>query len=151
MFAVNMNGTDYYMGTYNTYDTISVSSTWYITGSNAGNKGSTQFYVEFVEAGSTGGTTTPDTPDTPVTPPSGDPVVELEEGKAYNLKMVQGNLGKTLYLAGGLSGEYWTTTADASAAKAVYVEKSGEGYHFYYTDSNGTKTYIEAYLICCTV
>ncbi len=94
------------------------------------------------------GTTPPeggDTPDTPVTPPSGETVV-LEEGKAYNMQMVQGNLGKTLYLAGGLNGEYWATTADASAAKAVYVEKSGEGYHFYYTDDSGAKTYIEAYL-----
>ena len=67
------------MGTYSDFATISLSSTWYITGTNAGNKGNTQFYVEFIEAGtgsSSGGSTggneggneggnTPDTPSNP--------------------------------------------------------------------------------------
>ena len=71
-----------------------------------------------------------------------EPVV-LEEGKAYNMQMFQGELGKNLYLAGGLNEKgYWLTTEDPKAAKEVFAEKSGDGYHFYYVDGE-VKTYIE--------
>ena len=48
VYTVDVGGTKYYYGTYNTFDTISCSSTWYITDSNAANKGKTQFVAEYV-------------------------------------------------------------------------------------------------------
>ena len=69
----------------------------------------------------------------------------LYEDKIYHLRMVQNNLGKTLYMAGGLSDEYWATTTDEASAVDIYVEAVGEGYRFYYL-TNGSKIYIQAYM-----
>jgi len=70
----------------------------------------------------------------------------LDENMVYHLRMVQNMTGKTLYMAGGLNGEYWATTTDAYAAAEVYVEAVEGGYRFYYYDTYGVKTYIQAYL-----
>ncbi|MBE6537233.1 MAG: hypothetical protein E7673_04695 [Ruminococcaceae bacterium] len=40
---------DYYLGTYNTYNTLSANSTYYITGNNAANLGVSQFVAYLVE------------------------------------------------------------------------------------------------------
>ena len=64
-----------------------------------------------------------------------------ETGKAYKFGMVQGNVGKTFYLAGGMDGYYMATTTDMNAAIDVYLEATEGGYYFY-TMINGTKTYI---------
>ena len=134
-----VDGSVYYMGTYSTYVTV---------GTTAAEKAATSYVTHLYTSGTggNGGVTEPDEPDVPVVPDEpATEVTELEENEAYNMMMAQVTLDKTLYLAGGLSGEYWTTTEDASAAASVYVEKDGEGYHFYYLDGE-TKVYIEAYL-----
>lgn len=46
-FIVNVDGTDFYLGTYNDKNTISASKTSYITGDNAANVGVTQFIAGF--------------------------------------------------------------------------------------------------------
>ena len=46
-YVANVAGEDRYLGTYNTYNTISASSTSYITGSKAGDVGVKQFVAYF--------------------------------------------------------------------------------------------------------
>ena len=71
--------------------------------------------------------------------PSGvvDPVV----GTAYAFGMVQGNVGKTYYLKGGMNGYYMDTTENIAEALHVYIEETTGGYYLYcYVGT--TKTYI---------
>ena len=84
-------------------------------------------------------------PVTPPAPPASNLSVvdSIEAGKAYKFGMVQGNLGSTFYLAGGMSSYYMATTTDASAAIDVYVENANGGYYLY-TLSGGSKLYINA-------
>ena len=87
-------------------------------------------------------TTAPAAPET--TAPAGAAtgvVAAPEAGKAYKFGMVQANVGKTFYLAGGMDGYYMATTTDMNAAIDVYLESTEGGYYFY-TMINGTKTYI---------
>ena len=51
LYVAELGSNKYYNGTYNTYATISASSTWYITGSNAANVGVTQFVAQFKAVG----------------------------------------------------------------------------------------------------
>lgn len=51
LVAVNVAGEDRYLGTYNTYNTISASSTSYITGDNASKIGVSQFPAYLVTIG----------------------------------------------------------------------------------------------------
>jgi hypothetical protein len=55
--------------------------------------------------------------------------------------MVQQKAGKTVYLAGGMSGYYMATTENASTALDVFVEETTGGYYLY-TMLSGKKTYI---------
>ena len=55
--------------------------------------------------------------------------------------MVQGNVGKTYYLVGGMDGYYMATTEDSTAALDVYLEEAQGGYYLYCM-VNGVKTYI---------
>ena len=82
-------------------------------------------------------------PVNPPAPPASNLSVvgSLTAGKAYKFGMVQQMAGKTVYLAGGMSGFYMATTEDASAAVDVYVEETAGGYYLYAMIS-GTKTYI---------
>ena len=74
-----------------------------------------------------------------VVAPSGvvDPVV----GTAYAFGMVQGNVGKTYYLKGGMNGYYMDTTENIAEALHVYIEETTGGYYLY-AMVNGVKTYI---------
>ena len=64
----------YYLGTYGTYTTFSVSNTYYITGTNASKVDVEQFPARFCDASFVGnGSTTPSTP-TPDTPTPDVPV-----------------------------------------------------------------------------
>ena len=89
------------------------------------------------------GETPSNDPVTPPAPPASNLSIAdtLEVGKAYKFGMVQQNAGKTVYLAGGMSGYYMATTEDASAALDVFVEEANGGYYLYAMIS-GTKTYI---------
>ena len=82
-------------------------------------------------------------PVTPPAPPASNLSVvdSLEVGKAYKFGMVQQKAGKTVYLAGGMSGYYMATTENASTALDVFVEETTGGYYLY-TMLSGKKTYI---------
>lgn len=79
--------------------------------------------------------------------PTPDPVItELEENKAYNFMVVQGNVSnKKLYLTGEKSGNFLATTEKVSEAAKLYVEKNTEiyadGYYLYFLKGE-TKQYI---------
>ena len=104
-----------YLGTYNEFNTISVSNLSYIKPDNTG---VSQFPLEIL----------------PVTP-----------NGAVNMFVVQAKLeGKVLYLDGGVSGRYLTTTENPTAAVAVYAEKVEGGFKFYILDGE-TKMYINIY------
>ncbi len=81
--------------------------------------------------------TTPDTPNTPELPV----ITAPKAGIAYKFAMVQGNVGKTFYLKGGMNGYYMDTTDNVADAIDVYLEKTDGGYYLY-TMVNGVKTYI---------
>ncbi len=132
---------DYYFGTYQDYTTIGASSAYYISGSNAGNYGTSQFVAHLMTeipklesnpGGSTGGGETTTTPE-PVVP---------ELGKAYKFGMVQGNVeNKLFYINGSMDSYYMDTTEDAAAAVDVYLESANGGYYFY-AMVGGAKKYI---------
>ena len=62
---------------------------------------------------------------------------------AYKFGMIQGNVSATdvYYLAGGMSGYYMATTADASSAIDVYLQATTGGYYLY-TKIDGATKYI---------
>ena len=132
----NVDGFETYLGSSGTYKSISCSNISYITkdtsyvahlyaagatGEEGGNQGGN-------EGGNEGGETV-----------SGvvDPVV----GTAYKFGMVQGNLNKTFYLAGGMNGFYLATTENAAEAIDVYLEETEGGYYLYVLDGE-SKLYI---------
>ncbi len=84
------------------------------------------------------GESTP-TVDYPVAAPT------LSEDTAYKLVMVQTNLGKALIFNGKLASGYLGTTENEAEAVDVKVEKSGDGYYFYFMDGSAKK-YIGIYL-----
>ncbi|MBO5866772.1 MAG: hypothetical protein J6Q55_01800 [Clostridia bacterium] len=114
-FVANFNGTDKYLGTYNNFETISVSNLSYIT---AENTGVSQFPLELLPA---------------------------VDGGSYNASLKQVNLqGKVIYLNGGVDGRYLTTTENVAEAVAIYAEKVEGGYKFYKLNGT-TKEYITVY------
>ena len=121
----------YYLGSYNNFDTISASKTSYI---NAGNTGVSQFPLQLVVLAD--GNVSE---DGNVVTNAG---VEIKEGVAYLMSMNQVNNGHTVYVCGGIDQDrYLITSTDKAAALKVYVEKSGDGYKFY-TTIDGAKMYI---------
>ena len=107
-------GKDVYLGCYNSFETVSVSELSYIT---AENTGKTQFPLE---------------------------ILDVAVNTPINLFVNQVNAGKVIYLDGGVSTRYLTTTTDITAAAAIYAEKVAGGYKFYKLDGE-TKMYITIY------
>ncbi len=69
---------------------------------------------------------------------------EPVKNTAYKFFMKQGNLGKTLFALGEMSGtKYIKSTNDAKLAPDFFVEKVDGGFKFY-TELDGAKTYINA-------
>ena len=67
-------------------------------------------------------------------------------GTGYKFFLKQKNIGKTLYFAGGMDGNYLAATADPTKAADIFLEaadKAGE-YYLYYMDGS-IKTYIFIY------
>ena len=65
-------------------------------------------------------------------------------GTAYKFGLTQVTLGKDLYFAGIMDGNFLATTEDINAATDVYIEKVTGGYRFYFLDGQ-TKNYIDIY------
>ncbi len=136
----------YYMGTYGTYVTMSVSNTSYITGDDAGNVDVSQFPARFY----TVEISEPETSEPGTTEPSGTvatvvdtPVVDT----AYKFGLNKGD-GKVLYFTGNTESSSVTyrleTSEDATKAVDVYLETAEGGYYLYFM-KDGVKTYINVF------
>ena len=126
-WVTNLDGTDKYLGTYNTFNTVSVSNLSYI---NADNTGVSQFPAGLATLADA--VIVPEASTTPVA------------DTAYKFFLIQGNLGKTLYLTGEVSGRYLVTTDKPDAAVDVYAEAAENGVKFYIL-VDGAKQYITVY------
>ena len=126
LFVYNVGGTDYFLGTYNNFNTISASAVSYISGDKAGNLDKTQFAARI---------TTLIEADYKLNQ------IESATVGTYKFGLYQATLGKTLYFAGEInSSEYLTTTEKFSKAADVVVAAVDGGY----TLKVGSK-YIEVY------
>ena len=122
-WVTNVDGTDYYFGTYSTFETLSASKTSYIT---AENTGVSQFpgFLQPVEG----------------------KVEEGEKEVAHLLGVYQASLGKTLYVTGNVTNErYLETTEDITLAAKVYIEEVEGGSRFYILEGE-TKKYLDTYM-----
>jgi len=128
VFTANVAGADRYLGTYNTYNTISASEIKYIAGEKLGDIGISQFPCYFGNMAYE------------FTPVAGQPA----EGTAAKFALTQANLGKTLYFAGSMNGSYLATTTNPAAAPDVTVEAVEGGVRFYFMDGE-TKMYIDVH------
>ena len=141
----------YYMGTYGTFSTISVSNTSFITGDKAGNVDISQFPVRFYAVGESEEpeATEPEATEPEATEPAVEPgvVASPVAGTAYKLGMDKQD-GKVLYFTGNTESASVTyrleTSTDASKAVDVYLEAADGGYRLYFM-KDGTKTYIRVY------
>ena len=118
----------YYIGTYRSYNTFSVSETSYITGDNAANVDVSQFPARLC--------TVKEAVIKPVA------VETPEAGKPYKLALFQNTLGQVLYFNGEVSGRYASTTDKADKAVDVYLEAADGKFKLYYTNAEGKKMYI---------
>ena len=126
-WVTNLDGTDYYLGTYNNFNTVSASKLSFIT---AENTGVSQFPAGFA-------TLAPAI----IVPES---VTDVKAETAYKFFLVQANLGKTLYITGEVDGRYLVTTDKADQAVDVYVEAAENGFKFYILVEDA-KQYITVY------
>ena len=129
-YTATVAGNAYYLGTYNNFNTISASKTSYITGENASKIGVSQFpaYVGNIKPA----TYVPEKVEAP------------EAAKTYKFFLTQANLGKDLYFAGYMSGNYLATTDKADKAVDVTVEAVEGGFRLSFMDGE-TKKYIDIY------
>ncbi len=144
--TTDLEGATYYFGTYGTYKTFSASKI---------EKAATSFVAHFCVAPAT----TPETPETPETPddggngneepttipgtttvPSLTPVTPVA-GTAYKFGFIQGNLNKTYFLTGVLSGYYMASTETFADGVEFYVEETEGGYYLYCM-VDGAKKYV---------
>ena len=127
VFTANVSGADRYLGTYNTYNTISPSEIKYIAGEKLGDIGVSQFPCFFGNVAYE------------FTPVAGQPA----EGTAAKFALTQAKLdGKVLYFAGVMNGSYLATTTNPMAAPDVTVEAVEGGFRFFFMDGE-VKTYID--------
>ena len=100
-WVTEFEGTEYYLGTYNNFTTVSASKLSYITPENTG---VSQFPLQYL-------------------------VVAPETANKGYINQVTNNTG--IYLNGEVSGRYLATTENAEEAVAVYAEAVEGGYKFY--------------------
>ena len=110
-----LDGVEKYLGTYKDFATISVSNLSYITSENTG---VSQFPLE---------------------------ILPVAVNAPINLFVNQVTRGEVLYLDGGVSGRYLTSTTDLASAVAVYAEMVEGGFKFYILGEDGGKLYITMY------
>ena len=81
---------------------------------------------------------------TPVEPVAFEIVTAPAKDTAYKLALNQLTLGKVLYFAGEMSGNYFATTEDKAAAVEVKLEAVEGGYKLYFMKGDA-KTYLDIY------
>ena len=113
----------WYLGTYNTYNTISASNVSYIEKVEV--IGDSQFPT---------GLCTVNVTATQVASPAVD--------TAYKFALAQNNLGQTLYFTGEMSGYYLATSVNPGLGVNVYVENVEGGVRIYFMKGE-VKTYID--------
>ncbi len=113
----------FYLGTYGTYTTFSVSNFTYIE--DASKVGVSQFPAGFA------------TVALPVSVVEA-PVVNT----AYKYAVQQNGIGQTLYFTGAMDGYYLATSTSYSAGVDVFLEEVEGGLRLYFMDGE-TKTYID--------
>ena len=128
VFTANVDGADRYLGTYNTYNTISPSEIKYIAGENLAKVGISQFPCGFGSVAYA------------FTPAEGQPAAGT-----YKFALEQAELGKTLFFDGTMNGSYLSTTENAGAAANVTIEEVEGGFRFSFL-ADGTKTYIDVHV-----
>jgi len=142
LYTAKLGDHTFYLGTYGTYTTISVSNTSYITGDNEAKIDVEQFPARFYElvpvaGGEDGG----EEDEKPAPTPNDEPVAK----KAYKVVLAQNNIGKLFYLTGGVDGRTLAVTENKALAADVYLEANGDGYSFYVLDGM-TQVYVTLYL-----
>ena len=125
VFTAEVAGAPRYLGTYNTYNTMSASDIKYISGENLGDIGVNQFPAGFCTMAYT------------FTAAEGQPAVGT-----YKFALNQAERGELLYFAGAMDGNYLATTTSAGSAADVTIEEVEGGFRFYFMDGE-TKTYID--------
>ncbi len=141
-YVSTVSGTEYALGTYSNYTTISASKSSHLT---AENTGVSQFPAQLIapdkiaEIPAFGGGE--------VTPPEGgeggeggeEVVSDLQEGVAYTVSA--NNANGPLYLLGTITSGRWNCSTNAADAVSVYVENVTGGQLLYFY-SNSVKTYV---------
>ena len=125
MVTAEVAGAPRYLGTYSTYNTSAASDIKYIAGENLAKIGVSQFPAGF-------GSMTWNFAAAEGQPAAG----------TYKYALVQAEIGKTLYFAGAMNGNYLATTTNGGAAADVTIEEVEGGFRFYFMDGE-TKTYID--------
>lgn len=146
-WTIALDGTDYYIGSYSDFDTMSLSKLSYITTSNAG---ISQFPAGFFTVDSndnigTGGSGNTGSGNTGSTTTSLVKVETPVAGTAYKLMLVQGNKNVNLFFTGTeKENQPWYILGSESEADAVdvYLEAVTGGYRLYFM-AGTTKTYVD--------
>ncbi len=128
--VVNLLDTQYYLGTYNDFATMSASAIKYITGDNASKIGETQFPAHLV-------TVRELTVKAQV-------VTAPAVGTAYKFALEHARLGKTLYFTGEMDGNYLAVSDKPEKAVDLFLE-AVEGGHRAYFEKDGKKIYVDVY------
>lgn len=118
--VASVDGTKYWLGTYNNYSTVGASKISYITGTNSKDLRATQFPAELVVIEGT----------EPLK--MSEPPIAVGEGQAYKLVMDQKSLGKKLYFQGWRTRNFPASTTDPEKSPLVFLESDGDGYQLYY-------------------
>ena len=126
VYTAEVAGAHRYLGTYNTYNTMSASEIKYIAGENLAKVGVSQFPAGFC------------TVAYQINVIEGQPAA----GTSAKFFLTQAELGKNLYFAGAMSGNYLATTEDPTKAPDVTVEEVEGGFRLFFMDGE-TKTYID--------
>lgn len=136
-WIVNLEGVDYYIGTYNAYATLSISEASYLKPESIGVSSFTCGFMtkEYAE------TLEPDA-EKEIEIPTNKDAVQPTAGEKYNISMIQGNKDNaTYYLTGSMNGYYMATSTNAADAANAYVEAVDGGYNLYVIAA-GAKLYI---------
>ena len=136
-WITKIDNIDYYVGTYNSYATLSISEASYLKPESTGVTSFTCGFMtkEYAE------TLEPDDKKE-VEIPTNDNAVQPTAGEKYTISMIQGNKeNATYYLTGAMNGYYMATSTNVADAANAYVEVVDGGYNLYVIAA-GAKKYI---------
>ena len=136
-WITKIDNIDYYVGTYNSYATLSISEASYLKPESIGVSSFTCGFMtkEYAE------TLEPDA-EKEIEIPTNKDAVQPTAGEKYTISMIQGNKeNATYYLTGSMNGYYMATSTKVEDAANAYVEAVEGGYNLYVIAA-GAKKYI---------